>query len=198
MISINQKGFLFNLPLRPPVTVSLFSGGLDSLAGLARHAQSSPGGSRILVSAHTHHRLAYQQRTQVRRIRAACGREFAVAEGDVWHIAVPFGIDSSGRNQEEKGQRTRALVFLALGAVTTLQAQTDTLSIFENGIGALNLPLNATQLGTDNYRGRSPSDPEYGPGALRISFGTIGPDQEPVPFYHEGRNVQVPATGRPR
>ena len=148
-----SETFLFNLPLRPPVTVSLFSGGLDSLAGLAQHVQSSPGGSRILVSAHTHHRLAHQQSTQVRRIRAACGREFPVADGDVWHIAVPFGIDSSGQNQEEKGQRTRALVFLALGVVTALQAQTDTLSIFENGIGALNLPLNATQLGTDNYRG---------------------------------------------
>ena len=74
----------------------------------------------------------------------------------MWHIAVPFGIDSSGRNQEEKGQRTRALVFLALGVVTALPAQTDTLSIFENGIGALNLPLNATQLGTDNYRGVHP------------------------------------------
>ena len=151
-----SEGFLFNLPLRPPVTVSLFSGGLDSLAGLARHAQSVPGGSRILVSAHSHHRLAYQQRTQVRRIGAACGREFPVAEGDVWHIVVPFGIDSSGRDQEEKGQRTRALVFLALGVVTALQAQTDTLSLFENGIGALNLPLNATQLGTDNYRGVHP------------------------------------------
>ena len=151
-----SENFLFNLPLRTPVTVSLFSGGLDSLAGLAQHVQSSPGGSRILVSAHTHDRLAYQQSTQVRRIRAACGREFPVADGDVWHIAVPFGIDASGQNQEEKGQRTRALVFLALGVVTALQAQTDTLSIFENGIGALNLPLNATQLGTDNYRGVHP------------------------------------------
>ena len=58
-----SENFLFDLSLRPPVTVSLFSGGLDSLAGLAQHVQSSPGGSRILVSAYTHHRLAYQQST---------------------------------------------------------------------------------------------------------------------------------------
>ena len=177
-----SEGFLFNLPLRPPVTVSLFSGGLDSLAGLARRAQSSPGGSRILVSTHTHHRLAYQQRTQVQRIRAACGREFPVVEGDVWHIAVPFGIDSSGRNQEEKGQRTRALVFLALGAVTTLQAQTDTLSIFENGIGALNLPLNATQLGTDNYRGVHPRTLSMAQGLFESVLGQLVQIKSPFLF----------------
>ena len=177
-----SEGFLFNLPLRPPVTVSLFSGGLDSLAGLARHAQSSPGGSRILVSAYTHHRLAYQQRTQVRRIRAACGQESPVAQGDVWHIAVPFGIDSSGRNQEEKGQRTRALVFLALGAVTTLQAQTDTLSIFENGIGALNLPLNATQLGTDNYRGVHPRTLSMAQGLFESVLGQLVQIKSPFLF----------------
>ena len=177
-----SEGFLFSLPLRPPVTVSLFSGGLDSLAGLARHAQSSPDGSRILVFAHTHHRLAYQQRTQVRRIRAACGREFPVAEGDVWHIAVPFGIDSSGRNQEEKGQRTRALVFLAMGVVTTLQAQTDTLSIFENGIGALNLPLNATQLGTDNYRGVHPRTLSMAQGLFESVLGQLVQIKSPFLF----------------
>ena len=49
----SPQGFLFDMPLTSPVTVSLFSGGLDSLAGLARHAQDSPGGSRILVSGYT-------------------------------------------------------------------------------------------------------------------------------------------------
>ena len=177
-----SERFLFNLPLRPPVTVSLFSGGLDSLAGLAQHVQSSPGGSRILVSAHTHDRLAYQQSTQVRRIRAACGRGFPMAEGDIWHIAIPFGIDASGQNQEEKGQRTRALVFLALGAVTTLQAQTDTLSIFENGIGALNLPLNATQLGTDNYRGVHPRTLSMAQGLFESVLGQLVQIKSPFLF----------------
>ena len=50
----------------------------------------------------------------------------------------------------------RALVFIALGVATAFQAGTDTLWIHENGIGALNLPLNETQLGTDNYKGVHP------------------------------------------
>ena len=79
-----------------------------------------------------------------------------MASGDVSHVAVPFGINSDENVHEEKSQRTRALLFLAFGAITALQARADTLHVFENGVGALNLPLNATQLGTDNYRGVHP------------------------------------------
>ena len=151
-----SQGFLMDIPLEPPVTVSLFSGGLDSLAGLAQHALDSPGGSRVLVSGRTHDRLAGQQDAQVRLIRGAWGRGFPVTSGNVWHVAVPFGISSGEAAQEEKSQRTRALLFLAFGTITALQARADTLHVFENGVGALNLPLNGTQLGTDNYRGVHP------------------------------------------
>ena len=150
------QGFLMDIPVKPPVAVSLFSGGLDSLAGLAQHAMNSPGGSRILVSGRTHNRLAYQQNIQVRLIKSACRRGLPVDSGDVRHVPFPFGIDADDNLHEEKSQRTRALLFLAFGSITALQAQTDTLYVFENGVGALNLPLNATQLGTDNYRGVHP------------------------------------------
>ena len=151
-----SQGFLLDTPLEPPITVSLFSGGLDSLAGLAQHALDLPGGSRVLVSGYTHNRLARQQSTQVKLIRAAWGKGFPVAGENVWHVAIPFGISSGEEVQEEKSQRTRALLFLAFGAITALQARADTLHVFENGVGALNLPLNGTQLGTDNYRGVHP------------------------------------------
>ena len=57
---------------------------------------------------------------------------------------------------EEKGQRSRAFVFSALGVAAAVQAEADTLHVYENGVGALNLPLNETQLGVDNYRGVHP------------------------------------------
>ena len=152
----DRQGFLFGVPLEAPVTVSLFSGGLDSLAGLAYHSLRSPGGSRILVSGCTHNRLATQQVAQVKGIRTAWAWGLPVASEGVRHVAVPFGVDAERPSQEEKGQRTRALLFLAMGVTTALQAQTDTLYVFENGIGALNLPLNGSQLGIDNYRGVHP------------------------------------------
>ena len=151
-----DQGFLFDVRLEAPVNVSLFSGGLDSLAGLAHHALGYPGGARVLVSGCTHNRLSSQQAAQVTWIRSAWRRGPLAAAGDVRHVAVPFGVDAEEAVNEEKGQRTRALLFLAMGVNAALQAGTETLHVFENGIGALNLPLNGTQLGTDNYRGVHP------------------------------------------
>ena len=152
-----QQGFLFSTPPEAPTTVSLFSGGLDSLAGLAKHSREWPAASHVLVSGYTHNRLAGQQRRQVDMIRSAWARRRALGHSpELHHIAVPFGIDKPRRSGEEKSQRTRALVFLSLGAATAVQARSETLWVYENGTGALNLPLNASQLGVDNYRGIHP------------------------------------------
>ena len=148
--------FLFALPPEPPVTVSLFSGGLDSIAGLACHLQETSDGSRVLVSGSTHNRLKHGQQAQVASIRTTLEERTSGAGARVSHVAVPFGIRESRGQREEKGQRTRALVFLALGVVAAVQARADTLWVYENGIGALNLPLNEAQLGVDNYRGVHP------------------------------------------
>ena len=150
------QGVLFEVPLEAPVNVSLFSGGLDSLAGLAHHAIGHPGGSRVLVSGCTHNRLSSQQAVQVNWIRSAWAWGTPAAAGEVRHVAVPFGVDAEDAVNEEKGQRTRALLFLAMGVNAALQAGAEALHVFENGVGALNLPLNGTQLGTDNYRGVHP------------------------------------------
>lgn len=149
-----QPRFLFTLPPQQPVTVSLFSGGLDSLAGLANHIQST--GTHILVSGYTHDRLAYHQRAQVSRIRLKLGELFGGNGPEVLHVAARFGIRKQSDRREEGSQRTRALVYLALGVSAALQAHTDTLWVYENGVGALNLPINGTQLGIDNYRGVHP------------------------------------------
>ncbi len=151
-----SERFLFRFSPDPPVTVSLFSGGLDSLAGLAAHARENPSKSYFLVSGYTQNRLASLQSSQVQHIRSAWRGGLLGTIPTIGLVAVPFGIHPLKKHQEEKGQRTRALVFLTFGAVAALQADSDTLWVYENGIGALNLPLNETQLGVDNYRGVHP------------------------------------------
>ena len=154
---INRELFLFGLGYDRPVAVSMFSGGLDSLAGLASHMESESAGTRILVSGYTNERLGSQQRLQVQHIRRAMQKRSENDGLTIWRASVPFGIRSHGeRLREEKSQRTRALVFLALGAAVAMQSRTDTLWVYENGIGALNLPMSAVQLGVDNYRGVHP------------------------------------------
>ena len=151
-----SERFLFNLPPKQPAVVSLFSGGLDSLAGLAAHTEGEPIGTRVLVSGYTHDRLAYQQRMQVRNIKSVWDERSVGDRTEIRHVAVPFGIRKVKSCREEKSQRTRALVYLALGVSAAVQAHSDTLWVYENGVGALNLPINETQLGVDNYRGVQP------------------------------------------
>ena len=150
--------FLFPWPTERPSEVSLFSGGLDSLAGLAARAQVATDRSYVLVSGYTNGRLAHQQLEQVRGIVSVWrdGGPFRGKVPEIRHVAVPFGIHKPEGHFEEKSQRTRALVFLTLGMAAVLQANADTLWVYENGVGAVNLPLNETQLGVDNYRGVHP------------------------------------------
>ena len=147
---------LFSVRPEPPTHVALFSGGLDSLAGLACTAVKEPLASHVLVSGYASTRLVEQQRRQVRRIRSEFEKRRLGVGSSIWHVAVGFGINQPNGRIEEKGQRTRAFVFSALGVAAAVQADSDTLHIYENGVGALNLPLNETQLGVDNYRGVHP------------------------------------------
>jgi hypothetical protein len=140
------------LPPPPaPVKVALYSGGLDSFAGAVREVAECPEHSFIFVSASTNARQKSAQRKQVNAIRPLTRRE-------VCHVIVPFGIKWGGEEhrKEEPSQRTRAFLFLTLGVITALNAGVETLHLFENGIGAINLPYDAAQSGAMNSRAVNP------------------------------------------
>lgn len=144
--------FLFPPGAGAPARVALLSGGLDSFAGAARAAAEIAGGSLVLISGATNSRLRSGQREQVRALRR-------LSQGELCHVTVPFGVTGRRRPRgegEEQSQRTRGFVFLTFGAVTALTAGASELNVFENGVGAVNLPYNATQLGTSNSRGVHP------------------------------------------
>ena len=152
-----SQQFLLSHPVEEPSTVSLFSGGLDSLAGLASCAQRGAGSTTVLVSGYTHSRLEYQQREQFRSIKHAWRLQgLSASPSQVRHLMVPFNIRKPEDLKEEASQRTRALVYLAFGVTAAVLSDTSTLNVYENGVGALNLPSNETQLGVDNYRGVHP------------------------------------------
>jgi hypothetical protein len=147
-----RQEFLFPMPVEVPVRVALLSGGLDSFAGAARAVGDLQDQSLIFVSGVTNLRQRSAQREQLRALRRLSSRELC-------HVAVPFGLDRRGLPRgkgEETSQRTRGFLFLTLGAVTALTASTTELYIHENGVGAINLPYDATQVGTSNSRGVHP------------------------------------------
>lgn len=144
--------FLFPTPVASPARVALLSGGLDSFAGAARAAADLPGHSFVLVSGAANSRLRAAQREQVRALRR-------LSPSELCHITLPFGVTGRRRSRgegEEPSQRTRGFVFLTFGAVTALTAGASEIYVHENGVGAINLPYDATQLGTSNSRGVHP------------------------------------------
>ena len=149
MKAINNK-----LPL-PPLKhprVALFSGGLDSFAGLAQQLYDDEESSFILVSGRTNSRQEYLQKQQVKELR----KKYKAKE--IIHHIIDFGFNWNGGKhpKEENSQRTRGFVFTTLGAVTAQNAGINVLEIYENGIGAINLPYDKSQVGTMNSRGVNP------------------------------------------
>lgn len=131
------------------VSISLFSGGLDSLAGTATAMQMNRAGKFVLVSASPNPRQRYRQQEQVKLIRQNLGLP-------IWHVCVPFGLHGGDGYAQEPSRRTRGFLFIVLGAVTAISGHVPTLSIYENGWGALNLPYDDSQIGTDNTRSLNP------------------------------------------
>lgn len=146
-----RQEFLFPTSMSQPARVALYSGGLDSFAGAVRQVSESSGQAFVFVSATTNYRQAAGQKEQMRAVRRIHG-------GEITHVPVPFGLKWQGKivKQVEASQRTRGFLFMALGAVTAMAAQNSTLHIYENGVGAINLPYDATQVGAHSTRAVHP------------------------------------------
>lgn len=131
----------------PGSDVLLFSGGLDSFAGAAQLA--SRARELVLVSGVPNPRHGYQQRALLGAIRRQ-------AAPRVIHVPVPYSVELQD-DRIERTQRSRAFFHVTLGCVTALLMGESCLHVAENGVGAINLPLDATQLGTSNARASHPA-----------------------------------------
>ncbi len=146
----SQRELAF-LPNSTP-RVALYSGGLDSFAGAAMMLATDIESPFIFVSGATHPRQISQQREQIQRLRGL------QRKGEIIHCGVKFGIkwkESEGAFQEVS-QRTRGFLFSTFGAVASINSGARTLELYENGIGAINLPYDASQISAMNSRSVNP------------------------------------------
>ncbi len=187
--SAAQQRYLFTAPQSGPMRVALYSGGLDSFAGAAQQCAELSDHSFVFVSGETNPRQRSARREQVRALVQQFKRE-------VCHVTVPFRIDWRGKTHkgvEDVSQRTRGFLFSTLGAVAAITAGSSELYIYENGIGAINLPYDATQLGTSNSRAVHPLS------LLRLSrfaellTGSPFTFQNPYLFQTKGEMCRHPA-----
>src|SRR5579859_3564125 len=145
---------MFRMPLRSGARAALFSGGLDSLAGLCIDLAHRPDQDFVVVSVRTNDRVGAVQDQLMAAIRNRFGR----GRREVVHVAINVGFDQDSHqfDDEERSQRSRGFLFVVLGAVAALAAGSHTLAVYENGVGAINLPQAATQYGAQNSRATHP------------------------------------------
>ena len=148
----SENPTLFEQPLEAPASAALFSGGLDSLAGLIAFLTENPSVNVATFSAQTGKRIGKPQREQLRGIAR-------IFPGRVTSAKASFGFRNRiGHNfdGEERSQRTRGFAFQTFGVIAASLAGANDLMIFENGVGAINLPYIESQLGSQCTRATNP------------------------------------------
>ncbi len=136
------QAFLFDTIPQAAAPV-LFSGGLDSAAGLAAHLTARDA---VAVSVDTNNWMQHVQQRVAQELNTASP-----------HTCIPlrYRVNMHGRTAESS-QRSRGLLFLAAGIATAWALRQDQLWVFENGIGAINLPYLRSQFGSQATRAMHP------------------------------------------
>lgn len=144
-----QASFVPTLHQGEPTEVALWSGGLDSLAGLWHRQLQRPKTRYVLFGTGSNRLILSRQRSLARRFEK-------VSRANVSLIQVPQRLQTPRRTTRNRYQRTRGFVFLLLGAVCARIEGQSTLHLYENGVGALNLPFRPAEVGVDHSRAVHP------------------------------------------
>lgn len=129
--------------------IALFSGGLDSVAGAFARGSGREGGV-LAVSACGNQVQAAAQRVALKALQS-CGVRIA------W-LKFNHQIRHARRTRAEMEvtQRSRALLFLAMGAAAASSLGHPTFSVYETGVGCVNLPTSSAQVGAQGTRAMHP------------------------------------------
>jgi len=129
-----------------PDEIALFSGGLDSFAGVIE-AQAE-GKKMVLVGHHAASKIFSIQKQLVDALnQRACGPRL---------FFVPVNITNTGSVPVEYTQRTRSFLFAALGVVVARMFGKDEITFYENGVVSLNIPIAGDVLGARATRTTHP------------------------------------------
>lgn len=150
------------LPLpRPfqPKHAALYSGGLDSAAGLASRLLGR-GDDFILVTvghqSGLHARVEKQLRALDSLLKASKGTAV-----NLLHSTLTTSLEggkAKRMRQQERTQRSRAFLFCTAAAIAAKAYDLERIEMFENGVGAINLPLMTGMLGSAlSTRGAHPT-----------------------------------------
>ena len=146
------KPLLSNLYFGESPLVCLYSGGLDSAAGLGLRMQETLG--RPILPVTIHHQPLQERlvKKQYQLLDHCFGPRISPLVIKVW-MNRPAGWTW---RQREKSQRARSFLFAAAGAVAATMTGQNHVEVFESGIGAINVPLMSGMVGSMATRGSHP------------------------------------------
>jgi 7-cyano-7-deazaguanine synthase in queuosine biosynthesis len=138
------------LPFSAPTNVCLYSGGLDSAAGVASDLRKFPQ-ARLLPITVWHQ--SGQRHLVLKQVRSLSRHYKAIVNP----LIVKFSMLSPSRlRQEENTQRSRSFLFCAVGGAAASLTKVGVVDIEESGIGAINLPLMAGMVSAKATRSTHP------------------------------------------
>lgn len=145
---VGHQDFL-ELP-RPfqPKSAVLFSGGLDSAAGLAGQALAELNDVLLVTVGHQsgmHGRTSRQLNALKRILVGRTAEEFRFL-----HSTLTTSLERGKARRtrlQEPTQRTRSFLFCSAGAVAAHAYGLNGVQVLENGVGSINLPLMSGMLG---------------------------------------------------
>jgi 7-cyano-7-deazaguanine synthase in queuosine biosynthesis len=132
-----------------PTEVALWSGGLDSFAGLWARLTHDPDKRYMLVGSGANTMIFRRQADLIRELRSVTHTQLDLTQ-------VPLRLHTPHRTARNRHPRTRGFVFMLIGAIVAALEGQQALHIYENGIGALNLPFRDAEVGLDHSRAVHP------------------------------------------
>ena len=133
-----------------PLSVGLFSGGLDSFVGTAASISANREQHFVCVSSSPNQRQEALQKKQLAALRDA------LMPLSLTGVRIQTIHKDSFEVKEEQSRRTRGFLFLSLGAASALAIHCHRLHVFENGVGAMNLPYERVPSTVANSRAVHP------------------------------------------
>lgn len=121
--------------------VTLYSGGLDSAAGLA-NLLLQESGNFLLVTVGHQRQIANRVDKQIFGTDGEGGLLSLIPEARLEHASMRLEMRKSKRlSKQERTQRSRAFLFCVSGAIAAHAHGAGRIEMLENGVGAINLPL---------------------------------------------------------
>jgi hypothetical protein len=129
--------------------VTLWSGGLDAFSGLYTRLISDSASHFMLFGTGSNNSVSALQKKVFKELQPFFPNRINLCQ-------VPIRFCGGEEHEKNKHSRARGVVFIMLGSVCAYLMGQKILHLYENGIGAINLPYRKSAIGLDHSRSVHP------------------------------------------